>query len=51
MKDFGYPPVFPSEEEETPKEKETSDVIIPDKAKGKKVVLINFVWKPQCWTC
>lgn len=38
MDDFGYPPVFPVEEETTPEiEDKSSEPIIKDKAKGKKV--------------
>ena len=36
LKDFGYPPKFPIEKEETPEKEET--VTIKDKSKGKKVI-------------
>jgi len=36
MADFGNPPVFPAEKEDTPVVEERSEVIIKDKSKGKK---------------
>jgi len=43
MADYGFPPVFPPEEEDTaPKEEE--EVKIVDKAKGKKVCTEAFAF-------
>ncbi|EYC28030.1 hypothetical protein Y032_0008g298 [Ancylostoma ceylanicum] len=41
MEDFGYPPKFPTDEEEAPKEESSSlDEITKDKSKGKKSKLV-----------
>ena len=37
MADFGCPPTFPAEEEETKVEDFDREIIIKDKSKGKKV--------------
>ena len=37
MEDYGYPPEFPADDEEVKVEEESSEPIIKDKSKGKKV--------------
>ncbi|XP_052794982.1 leucine--tRNA ligase, cytoplasmic-like [Mya arenaria] len=39
MEDYGYPPVFPLEEDAEPAKPEETDIVIMDKAKGKKTKL------------
>ena len=41
MEEFGYPPVFPVEEEKVEEEK-SDEPIIKDKAKGKKVNILHM---------
>ena len=52
MEEFGFPPVFPADEEKEEEEK-VDELVIKDKAKGKKVCnrqlliqvfLCKFVW-------
>lgn len=47
MEDFGYPPEFPADEEEE-KQAEETEVIIKDKAKGKKVIKLKGTLEVQC---
>jgi len=51
MEDFGYPPNFPKEEEAVAAEEvQSSDPVIKDKAKGKKVNTfssVNSILSPQ----
>lgn len=45
MELYGYPPQFPEEDEEEEEQKKTSDeIIIKDKAKGKKVKVLCVLW-------
>lgn len=51
LETFGYPPNFPTEEEQSPVVEEEKDIIPKDKSKGKKVstLLQNTNWVGYIW--